>query len=453
MFYKLKNFVNTIYHKDGIIPSILLDIFLIASVPLLYFFEKFYFHFFVWIMYVPGIFLTYKKSLKVFLCYSLIYIFFDCFLSVYYIFFFSQKFFLIALFYTFFSVYIFNLLLYFFYKKISYPTIIFIFPTLYFVFYILTNFINGGGLWFNISIWQPMLYPLPWLLGVDGVGFLILLFNSLVAFYILKKEKRILYTIIIFIVFLSSCFLYSYLAIPTGTKIKVALIQGNFQKDWGWRIANANSEIFNTYNQLSREAAKAKPDIIIWPEYAIPEDIFTNKELYDKISQLAKDTNAYLVFGAVGKTDLTDPEFNYIKDMAYVFSRKGDYIGGYTSVIPFPFNEKVIAGTDFPVFNTDIGTFGISTCYEENYDFIDKLYAEKGADFIISLANNEPLTVLREFEVQALHARFNAAEIKKYIIRASNTGITEVINPYGKVEAKLEPKKSGYLIADIYIKK
>lgn len=429
----------------------LLDVSLVILIPILILISKYYFHFFIWIAYVPLIILTYKKRFKIFLFYSLVYLSANSFVCTYYIYNFDKKYFLIAFFYTFFIYFGINLLAHFLYKKVSYLIAIFVFPIIWIVFFTISNFTQGGSSWFNIAVFQPTLSPLLFFGGAEGVTFLILLFNSLVAFFILKKDKKVLFFIVVLLIFLLFCFLYSYHATPIGAKVRVALIQGNFQKDWSWRIENANNEIFNTYDRLSREAAREKPDIIIWPEYAIPEDIFANKNLYDKISQIAKDSNAYLVFGSVGKTELTDPEYNYIKNIAHVFSRSGEYLGGYTSVIPFPFKEKVVPGQDFPVFNSEVGVFGISACWEENYGFINKLYKSKGADFIISIANNEPIGNEKEIEVQALQVRQNAAVNRLYIIRATNTGITEVINPYGKVVAKLEPRKTSYLITDIYV--
>jgi len=109
----------------------------------------------------------------------------------------------------------------------------------------LCSLIEGGNLWFDYGYLQPMLFPLTWIIGRQGITFLILLVNSLVAFYFFSgNKKNIKYVVAIFVV-LASCFIYSYLAIPAGQKVRVALIQGNINKDWQWRIANGSSEIFD----------------------------------------------------------------------------------------------------------------------------------------------------------------------------------------------------------------
>ena len=51
-----------------------------------------------------------------------------------------------------------------------------------------------------------------------------------------------------------------------------------------------------------------------------------------------------------------------------------------------------------------------------------------------------------------MHSQFSASENNRYLIRSTNTGFTEVINPFGKIEAEISPNKEGYLTADIYVK-
>ena len=111
-----------------------------------------------------------------------------------------------------------------------------------------------------------MLFPLAWLIGEQGITFLIMVVNSLLAFFILRKDKKIAIALIAITIILLSCFYYSDTAIPTGKKIKVALIQGNINRSWEWRIANTPTAILDTYRRLSLQAASDKPDIIVWQE-------------------------------------------------------------------------------------------------------------------------------------------------------------------------------------------
>ncbi len=162
--------------------------------------------------------------------------------------------------------------------------------------------------------------------------------------------------------------------------------------------------------------------------------------------------NTYIVVGGIAKTDRTDTEFNYISSAIYIISNKGEVVGRYISVMPFPFNGTIIPGKDFPVFSTDFGKFGISSCWEETFTYINKIYVKSGADFIINASNDALLNSINIMKLKAMFSQSSAAENHQYIIRAANTGFTEIINPYGKVVASLEPNKEGVLVADIYVK-
>jgi apolipoprotein N-acyltransferase len=125
-------------------------------------------------------------------------------------------------------------------------------------------------------------------------------------------------------------------------------------------------------------------------------------------------------------------------------------IGEYNSIKPVPFERWVSPGNKTNIFNTNIGNFGVSLCYEETQDTA-KDFSSKGAQFLISLANNQKLDYTPGFYLISLYPNLRAAENGKYLIRATNTGITKIVNPYGKVEAQLAPYTRGILIGDIYL--
>ena len=91
-------------------------------------------------------------------------------------------------------------------------------------------------------------------------------------------------------------------------------------------------------------------------------------------------------------------------------------------------------------------------CWEEYHGYINKKYGGLGADYFIHMVNDASVKDFNTMKTRVRRARFRASENNRYVIRAANSGITEVVNPYGKVTASLEPNKEGFLISDIYIK-
>ena len=436
------------------IKKIIIDIALALLFPLFFYSAHYYFYFLIWVSFAPLIILAHRTNIYSFCLYLFPSIIFTSYISVSFVLNFNYEYFIFSFIFIstiFIVTYLFCFLLYR-YNKIKYPLSILVLPVAWMLIVNLFNFVEGANVWFNFAHLQPMSYPVAWLIGSQGVTFLIMLANSLIAFLILKKDKKIiLYLAVIFVILISS-FAYSNFATFNGKKIKVALIQGNIDRSWDYRIEKSPTEILDIYKKLSLEAAKNNVNLIVWPEFAIVADITRDQEMYNIVSNIAKETNAYLIFGGLEKTEKTDPKYNYIKNVTYVFSNNGNFVGKYISVLPSPFNGEVIPGTETPIFKTPFGNFGITVCAEENYYFLNKRYADSGADFLINITNDNGLKHLGAMRLKSMHSQFSAAENNKYLLRSANTGFTEVVNPYGKIIAKLEPNTEGFLVADIFIK-
>ena len=408
-------------------------------------------NFLVWIVNVPLLILVYKKPLKRVVIITLIPSILAVFVSFTWLieyswtayalssFIFSSFLFLFAI--------IFNVLS----KRIEGYLQIFIAPFIWMSLMLVYSFSPINSYWANFSIFQPVMAPLIWFVGGKGITFLIILMHSIAAFYLLKKDKKMLVICIALVLLILSNYSYSYNAKPEGKKIKVALLQGNFNQDWNWRSTNAKGIIFDVYTNLSLEASKRKPDIIIWPEYAIADDMLNDVDLLSSISNLAKKTDSYLVVGSLRLYGTFYKNEEEINDIALIFSPNGGLIGEYASLIPLPFEKWVLPGNESKVFNTNIGNLGVSLCYEELQDGVLKEFASKGAQFLVSLANNLALDNTSGFYLANLYTNLRAAENSRYLVRATNTGITKIANPYGKTEAQLPPYTRGILIGDIYL--
>lgn len=438
--------------KSILNKEFLKNILLAFSFPVLLYLSHHYFNFLIWITFVPVVILIYGNNVKSFIFYLLVLVFGTAFLKIYFIQYFDLKLFFITFAYLSFAYFSAILVCFFLFKKIKYPYAVFILPGVWLAINFIYSFFPSGNFWFNYSHLQPLSYPLNFFIGGQGLTFLIMLFNSLAGFLIVKKDKRTIKFLICILIVILSCFIFCNFKNPQGQKVRVALIQGNITNDWNWRIENAPGAIMDIYERLSYEAAKDNPDLIIWPEYAIPADIIKDKILFDRIVKIAKETNANLIVGAVEKTENTDPEFNYIKNTAYVFSRNGGLLGSYASVLPFMFNGVIIPGNELTIFKTDIGSFGITMCAEEEYEFFARYYAKSGVNFLMNLSNDAAIGNLNIMKLKAKHSQFSASETNKFLLRATNNGFTQVINPYGKVIASLKNGKEGILITDILLK-
>lgn len=299
--------------------------------------------------------------------------------------------------------------------------------------------------WMDFAIFQPAMAPLVWYVGSQGITFLIILFNSIIAYYFVKKNNSLLFLLLFLILVILSCTLYStYSDFPyNGDKIKVALLQGNFPYSWEWRQQNAFGIVFNTYINMTYEASKEKPAIIVWPEYSLAQDITRNKSIFNRLKKTSQTINATLIVGAPSYIDK-----DLYKDTAFVFKPDGSY-ETYDSVSPVFLEQDVVKGTINEPVSYNNKKFGIIICNEENMQLMTREYTIKNAQFLVSLSNNQFFG--RGRHIISQFTKLRAAENAKYVVRATNDGITQIVNPFGKVVYSAEPKKQKILIGDMYV--
>ena len=424
-----------------------LMLFLIFLFVLLFFISLNKFNFFIWFALVPLLIIIQKYSMKKvlfssFLIGMLSFIFCFLWLKNY-----KDLIFLLAMFYwaSFFVAFSFlNKLLLKYIKGIS---AILIAPIMWIILQFVYSFNTVGNFWLDFSVFQPMMAPLIWYVGSIGITFLIILMNSIISFYILKRKKIFLIFGLILGIIVISCFLYSYFVEDKGESIKVALIQGNFPESHKWRKENAKGLIYETYQNLTLSALKENPEIVIWPEYSILLDVEKDEVVFNRLSKLASENNIYLIFGAW----TLNPDEDNRYDTAVIFDPEGNLVGTYNSIDPAPYESKVLKGDVLPIFNISENPFGIVLCYEELKKNIAETYSKKGAKFILALSNDQRFKKTKGIQIISMYPKLRASENRKNFVRTTNTGITQIINSKGKVVSKLEPWQRGILVGNVVL--
>ncbi|MFH1416240.1 MAG: nitrilase-related carbon-nitrogen hydrolase [Elusimicrobiota bacterium] len=326
---------------------------------------------------------------------------------------------------TFFSV--FGLLSVYLLNKIS-SLKYFIFPAVWVFIMAFMSILYHGDFLMEYSIALPVPQLLFSIIGARGMTFLFILINSLFAYSLHKKSRKIFLitaAILIGIILLSPVHL---VRLKRQESIQVAAVQGNFPETWSWRKKFVN-EIIGTYTELSKSARQN--DIIIWPEYAIPVDFINYRaNIRKSIQSLAKELGSYLVTGSVDYNAATDDH----EDIALVFSPDGALSGRYSSVSPFYFNEHTKASKSSPLpVSINRHKVAILICAEELRPDLVRRYCNRSAEYIISLVNNQNMAW--GMIQTSMFSRVRAMESFRYVIRASNNGITQIVDPYGRRDA------------------
>ena len=94
-------------------------------------------------------------------------------------------------------------------------------------------------------------------------------------------------------------------------------------------------------------------------------------------------------------------------------------------------------------------TFGAPICFEDAFPYINRLFVKKGAEILVNLTND---SWSRQDSAQTQHyvaALFRSVETKRTMVRSTNSGVTAVIDPYGRKIAELPFFEEAVLVYDV----
>jgi len=323
----------------------------------------------------------------------------------------------------------------------------------------------------------PMIIQIASLTGTYGISFLIVLVNAALATLFIgrlksplpqkippnlplskgggKTNKPLLFVTAPLVIF---TLLYGTFVISqpiTGKGIKVSLVQGNIEQARKWDPRYAK-EIIETYSELTLKASEDRPALIIWPETATPGAISLDPKLYTEIKDISRMAGAYLLLGSAqpqkfdvargtgvdysNSAYLIQPNPGMMKNQKYDKIRLfpfGEYLP-YKEIIPWSLikvreSSHYIPGKEFTVFELSPLRFGVTICWENVFPDLFRQFVKKGAQFMINITNEARFGKTAASYQLASISVFRAVENRVFVIRCANTGISCVIDPYGKV--------------------
>jgi apolipoprotein N-acyltransferase len=194
--------------------------------------------------------------------------------------------------------------------------------------------------------------------------------------------------------------------------------------------------------------------LIVWPESPAP---FEERDPVFRaaLSALAREAHAPVIVGNVGidRTDANSRSYNLFNSASFV-TPQGDFVGRYDKIHLVPFGEYVPfktffffaknllnevgtfdAGTRRTVFTTGGHTYGTFICYESIFANEVRQYVRQGAEVLVNISNDGWYGDTGAPWQHLNMVRMRAIENHRWILRATNTGVTAAIDPYGRVAA------------------
>ncbi len=322
--------------------------------------------------------------------------------------------------------------------------------------------------WQNLPLIQICEYT-----GTYGVSFLIVLFNITFAMTIecfhrgaisFKRPRRapLLPTLGVLIIVM----LIGYMSvvarmrqkIPTKT-LKSGIVQGDISQR-----RNANFELakeaLDIYISLSKQLVLQRPDVVIWPECAVPVP-FRSGGLFGSIFrrdllQIIAESRIPFLIGSIDYTaeklpgtdeygvmnsammitpaaGLTD-KFDKIHRVPF-----GEYVP-FRSYLPewvvkrIDMNRDLTPGTDFSPIELKPGfRAGISVCFEDVFPYISRREAQLGANMLLVITNDAWYPTSDEPEQHLANSVFRSIETRLPFLRSGNNSASCLVSPTGVI--------------------
>ena len=305
------------------------------------------------------------------------------------------------------------------------------------------------------SPWRGVL-PIFGILG--GSVLVAICAGSVVYFFKLKGRSKIILASFL-VVFLSATATLQTIEWTQATtdSLKTSVIQANIPQKLKFDRPYFEN-LMNRY--LSLSARQMNSDLILWPETAIPvyadmldKQILSLREQFDK-------NNTVLVTGIFYRDKEQAKRYNSLMNInSNRFYHKqrlvpfGEYIPMrtlfevFSKWIIIPMSDLHSANMT-PILNVSGYTAGVSICYEVAFadDVADSLPM---ADFLINVSNDSWFGDSSAPHQMLQMARVRAAENERFMVRATNTGISAIIDPRGRIIEYSELFEVGTISYDI----
>ena len=298
--------------------------------------------------------------------------------------------------------------------------------------------------------------------GVYGISFEIMLVNTAFAAAFVVRRPQRSFLLVSAIAAALVVQLSSLIQTPQFPATETArLVQENIPIREQW----TQQEFAQTLRQLREDSVPSQsnllpgeplPSLVIWPESPAP--FFINDPAFrEAASEIAKQANAYLIVGSVGTNNvpqIRNPENIY--NSAALITPSGEWVARYDKIHLVPFGEYIpfstmfsfarkltkevgtfVPGTTRNVFVADSYKIGVFICYESIFPGEIRQFAGNGGNVFVNISNDGWFGHYGAPEQHLNMARMRAIENNRWLLRATNTGITAAIDPFGRVVASV----------------
>ncbi len=299
----------------------------------------------------------------------------------------------------------------------------------------------------------------PWS-GVYGPSFVFAAGNAAAALALLRRRFQPLLALspLVLLAFLPA------LPAPGAGAEKARLVQPAVHPDelksGAWSARRGTEHLARMLELSTNYAGDEKPALLIWPEYPVAAFYFDDPGSRAFMERVAREADAHFIFNTIGfqQGDRYKPQ-----NSSAVLAPGGKLLARYSKIhlvpfgefVPWPFHyfvEKITLqagafqpGTEVVVAPIDGHGAGTFICYESVFAAAIRKFTAAGAEVLVNISNDSWYGRSAARGQHLLIARMRAIENGRWILRATNDGVTAAIDPAGRLTQRLPSYEQGVL--------
>jgi apolipoprotein N-acyltransferase len=246
-----------------------------------------------------------------------------------------------------------------------------------------------------------------------------------------------------------------------GEPFRAAVLQANIPQSLKWNEESLYPTL-RAYVELTREAFDQGGQVIVWPETAIPEFLDRVREpLLEPLAAEAGEAGAHLV---IGLPVLDYEEQTYFNGLISLGAGEEDLyrkrhlvpfgefmpwrslLGPLAQAFAVPMSDFSAGDAERPLLRVGPHQVGASICYEDAFP-AEVIQALPEAAYLINVSNDawfgDSLAPHQHLGI----ARMRALETGRWMVRATNTGISAIIDHRGQVRGTVPAFQRGLFSA------
>lgn len=275
--------------------------------------------------------------------------------------------------------------------------------------------------------------------GTLGLVFLVVVVNALIAEFFGRKRFSAI-VVVLCTVYVVDSLVARFLPLPTSTAhTKLLVVQQNVPSSVMYPVPS--EKMLKILKEMVPEDNKT---LVVTPEAFFLEDVRYTR-VGEKLLEMSREMPMLIAFPAEGKN-------------AVFLVKDGNFDLVYSKVKLFPFVEKLPYPTIFGVFSflrgleyyepgekfsvinlEGLPPFSVQICFESYFPEVSRAFVRNGSELLIVVTNDgwfhHRVALLNHF-VQCV---FRAVENRRFFVQVANTGITGVVDEYGRILKVIPP--------------